>query len=112
MGSVEGVARRRHPLREDRPILPRRPLLCCKSRLAQVLTDLSRMAPVRPERHSESSFATVRRWLIASLVRRLPVVTWQDYEADLERKLADLHDRVHRGAYRPLPSRRRHKPSL
>jgi RNA-directed DNA polymerase len=26
-------------------------------------------------------------------------VTWQDYETDLERKLADLHTRVHRGAY-------------
>ena len=25
-------------------------------------------------------------------------VTWQDYEADLERKLVDLRDRVHRGA--------------
>src|SRR5690349_12997861 len=35
-------------------------------------------------------------------------VTWQDYEADLERRLADLHGRVHRGAYRPLPSRRRY----
>src|SRR6202043_1524677 len=33
-------------------------------------------------------------------------VTWQDYEADLERKLADLHARVHRGAYRAQPSRR------
>jgi RNA-directed DNA polymerase len=32
-------------------------------------------------------------------------VTWQDYEADLERKLVDLHDRVHRGAYRAQPSR-------
>src|SRR5918912_821431 len=37
-------------------------------------------------------------------------VTWQDYEVDLERKLADLHDRVHRGAYRPRPSRRRYIP--
>ncbi len=37
-------------------------------------------------------------------------VTWQDYEADLERKLADLHDRVHRGAYRAQPSRRRYIP--
>jgi group II intron reverse transcriptase/maturase len=37
-------------------------------------------------------------------------VTWQDYEADLERKLADLHDRVHRGAYRPQPSRRTYIP--
>jgi len=33
-------------------------------------------------------------------------VTWQDYEADLECKLKDLHARVHRGAYRAQPSRR------
>ena len=31
-------------------------------------------------------------------------LTWKDYEADLERNLEDLHDRVHRGAYRALPS--------
>ena len=37
-------------------------------------------------------------------------VTWQEYEADLEPRLADLHARVHRGAYRPLPSRRRYIP--
>ena len=37
-------------------------------------------------------------------------LTWQDYEADLERKLEDLHARVHRGAYRALPSRRRYIP--
>ncbi len=37
-------------------------------------------------------------------------VTWQDYEADLERKLGDLHARVHRGVYRPQPSRRRYIP--
>src|ERR1700675_1417687 len=33
-------------------------------------------------------------------------VTWQDYEADLELRLEELHGRVHRGAYRPQPSRR------
>src|ERR1700736_3881272 len=33
-------------------------------------------------------------------------LTWKDYEAGLERNLEDLHDRVHRGAYRALPSRR------
>ena len=37
-------------------------------------------------------------------------LTWQDYEADLERRLNDLHARVHRGAYRALPSRRRYIP--
>lgn len=33
-------------------------------------------------------------------------LTWRDYEQTLEGNLADLHARVHRGAYRPLPSRR------
>jgi len=37
-------------------------------------------------------------------------VTWQDYEASLEVNLLDLHDRVHRGAYRALPVRRRFIP--
>jgi group II intron reverse transcriptase/maturase len=35
-------------------------------------------------------------------------ITWQDYEADLERRLEDLHARVHRGAYRAQPSRRKY----
>ena len=33
-------------------------------------------------------------------------MTWQEYEQSLEANLADLHDRIHRGAYRALPSRR------
>ena len=33
-------------------------------------------------------------------------LTWPTYEADLDRNLTDLHERVHRGAYRALPSRR------
>ena len=33
-------------------------------------------------------------------------VTWSDYEADVEANLADLHDRIHRGAGRAKPSRR------
>jgi RNA-directed DNA polymerase len=37
-------------------------------------------------------------------------LTWRDYEADLDRKIVDLHARVHRGAYRALPSRRRYIP--
>src|SRR6202047_2666262 len=37
-------------------------------------------------------------------------LTWKDYEAGLERKLEDLHERVHRGAYRAQPSRRRYIP--
>ena len=37
-------------------------------------------------------------------------LTWSDYEADLELRLAALHDRVQRGAYRPQPSRRTYIP--
>src|SRR5215813_12781864 len=37
-------------------------------------------------------------------------VTWEDYEADLDLKLTDLASRVHRGAYRALPSRRTYIP--
>jgi RNA-directed DNA polymerase len=33
-------------------------------------------------------------------------VTWADYGSDLEENLSDLHARVHRGAYRALPTRR------
>jgi RNA-directed DNA polymerase len=40
---------------------------------------------------------------------RIPGVdgmTWQEYGEELERKLADFHTRIHRGAYRAAPSRR------
>ena len=33
-------------------------------------------------------------------------VTWQDYEVGLEDRIADLHGRLHRGAYRAKPSKR------
>src|SRR5215469_8000009 len=33
-------------------------------------------------------------------------VTWYEYETGLEGRLADLHSRVHRGAYQAQPSRR------
>jgi len=37
-------------------------------------------------------------------------VTWREYEMGLEGRLADLHDRVHRGTYRARPSRRVYIP--
>jgi len=37
-------------------------------------------------------------------------LTWREYEQNLERNLKDLHARVHRGAYRALPSRRTYIP--
>jgi hypothetical protein len=37
-------------------------------------------------------------------------VTWQAYGGNLEEKLKDLHDRVHRGSYRARPARRTYIP--
>jgi len=36
--------------------------------------------------------------------------TWEEYEADLDNRLEDLHGRIHRGAYRPKPARRVYIP--
>jgi group II intron reverse transcriptase/maturase len=36
--------------------------------------------------------------------------TWQSYKQDLEANLTRLHEQVHRGTYRALPSRRRYIP--
>jgi RNA-directed DNA polymerase len=37
-------------------------------------------------------------------------VTWQSYGENLEEKLKDLHERVHRGSYRSHPARRSYIP--
>ena len=37
-------------------------------------------------------------------------LTWQEYETDLDKRLEDLHSRVHQGTYRALPSKRAYIP--
>jgi RNA-directed DNA polymerase len=37
-------------------------------------------------------------------------ISWQEYEHELEAKLVNLHERVHRGTYRAQPSRRVYIP--
>ena len=49
---------------------------------------------------------TAFRGIAKSAAAGVDGVTWRDYEADLGRKLADLHARVLSGAYRATPSRR------
>jgi len=36
----------------------------------------------------------------------IDALTWQNYEHDLEANIVDLHERIHRGAYRAKPSLR------
>lgn len=47
-------------------------------------------------------------WLKRDAAVGVDGVTWHDYEVDQERRLADLHERVHRGTYRARPSRRQY----
>jgi RNA-directed DNA polymerase len=49
-------------------------------------------------------------WLRKEASAGVDGVTWEEYGQGLERKLADLHGRVHRGAYRAQPSRRVYIP--
>jgi RNA-directed DNA polymerase len=49
-------------------------------------------------------------WLKRDAAAGVDGVTWQAYGVDLQEKLVDLHGRVHRGAYRAQPSRRRMIP--
>jgi RNA-directed DNA polymerase len=37
-------------------------------------------------------------------------VTWQQYGEEVEEQIQDLHDRIHRGAYRALPTKRKYIP--
>ena len=50
-------------------------------------------------------------WLKRDAAAGVDGVTWEEYGNDLDRRLADLHSRVHRGSYRAQPSQRRYIPN-
>jgi RNA-directed DNA polymerase len=56
--------------------------------------------------HLEEAFLELK----ANAAPGVDGLTCRDYEQHLERNLEDLHARVHRGAYRALPSRRVYIP--
>jgi len=94
---------------------------CRAQNRASVTQALDRIRKVAKERKKER-FTTLFHHISVDLLRAaffelkgdaapgVDRVTWQDYEADLVRRLEDLHGRVHRGAYRALPSRRVYIP--
>ncbi len=49
-------------------------------------------------------------WLKRDAAPGVDGLTWRQYEQKLEGNLVDLHARIHRGAYRALPSRRKFIP--
>jgi RNA-directed DNA polymerase len=94
---------------------------CRTQRRASVSQALERIRKVARERKKERFTALFHHISIELLEQSFSELkedaapgvdrlTWTDYEADLGRKLADLHDRVQRGAYRALPSRRVYIP--
>ena len=61
-------------------------------------------------RFSTMSTVDALRWAFFEMKKNAAAgvdgMTWRMYEEGLEGRLADLHDRVHSGAYRARPSRR------
>jgi RNA-directed DNA polymerase len=49
-------------------------------------------------------------WLKRDASPGVDGLTWREYERTLEVRLVELHARIHRGAYRALPSRRKFIP--
>lgn len=54
----------------------------------------------------QSAFSRLKRDAAAGV----DGLTWREYEKNLDSRLTELHGRLHRGAYRALPSRRRFIP--
>ena len=94
---------------------------CRAQERASVSPGLDRVREVARERKQER-FTTLLHHLSPALLRLsfyalkrdaaagVDGLRWEDYEADLEPRLADLHERVHSGAYRAMPSRRQYIP--
>src|SRR5436190_16821485 len=90
----------------------------CRARVSQALERVRQAGKARKEERFTAllhhinvdllttSFYALKRWAAPGV----DGVTWQDYEADLESNLINLHARVQRGAYRALPSRRKNIP--
>jgi RNA-directed DNA polymerase len=88
----------------------------CRARVSQALERVRQAAKVRKKERFTAllhhinldllrlSFYALKR----SASPGVDGMTWRDYEADLETNLQSLHERVHRGTYRALPSRRKY----
>jgi group II intron reverse transcriptase/maturase len=87
-----------------------------KERVSQGLEGVRKAA----REHKEMKFTALLHHMTVELLREsfyalkrkaapgVDGVTWHEYETGLEDRLVDLHSRVHRGAYRAQPSRRKY----
>jgi len=106
--------------REGRPLIKEnagQPSTCPTQSGARVSQGLAGVRKAARE-NKEMKFTALLHHLTVNLLREsfyslkkraapgVDGVTWYEYETGLEDRLIDLHGRVHRGAYRALPSRR------
>lgn len=85
---------------------------------------MSRLARVREAaiRDKEQSFTALMHHLTPELLRQsfyqlkrqaskgVDGISWHEYEGDLEKRINDLHARIHTGRYKPKPARRVYIP--
>jgi RNA-directed DNA polymerase len=105
-GTEENVDRRRTPRAQNRERVTQaldRVRQAARQRKEERFTAL--LHHVNPD-SLRAAFFSLRRDAAAGV----DGMTWGEYEAELEPRLADLHGRVHRGAYQPQPSRRTYIP--
>ena len=89
-----------------------------QSRVSQALDRIRKVAKERKKERFTALFHHISIDLLEEAFYELKEnaapgvdrLTWTDYEAGLERRLEDLYDRVQRGAFRALPSRRVYIP--
>jgi len=104
------------PQIEENTLQPNTHLTQGKERVSQGLERVRTAA----REHKEMRFTALLHHMTVDLLREsfyalkrkaapgVDGVTWQEYETGLEERLVDLHSRVHRGAYRAQPSKRKY----
>ena len=104
------------PQIEENTLQPNTHLTQGKERVSQGLERVRTAA----REHKEMRFTALLHHMTVDLLREsfyalkrkaapgVDGVTWHEYETGLEERLVDLHGRVHRGAYRAQPSKRKY----
>ena len=104
------------PQIEENTLQPNTHLTQGKERVSQGLERVRTAA----REHREMRFTALLHHMTVDLIREsfyalkrkaapgVDGVTWHEYETGLEERLVDLHGRVHRGAYRAQPSKRKY----
>src|ERR1700745_576092 len=92
----------------------------CRESVSQALERIRKVARERKKERFTALFHHISIDLLEEAFDELKTdaapgvdrVRWEDYEVNLAGNLENLHDRVHRGAYRALPGPRGYIPKL